>query len=88
MDGEDSNPSSSLLEAVQDAEDELEKEKMWTCSEFIVEFATSFNDDSPNMVNVMNHLGFKTRLTEKKKREHITKRKWLPIVHPFPHSTP
>ena len=51
----------SLLQAINDAEEELTKEKGWATNQFPVNIATSYSDDTPKQIDIMITLGHKTR---------------------------
>ena len=72
-------PNSQLLDAVLDVEEHLSEEKTWNTAEFMVPFAMTFEDDTLQLINVIDHIGFNVRNRNKKGNRHAPdKRYWLP----------
>ena len=59
----------SLLQAINDAEEELTKDKGWATNQFLVNIATSYSDDTPKQIDTKKTLGpsHKTRQSKKTK---------------------
>ena len=72
--------SLSFYEAINGAEEELTKGKGWATHEFVLDFATSLVDDTPRPIDIMKTLGYKTRLSQKKKKKnsYLAPKYWLP----------
>ena len=68
----------SLLQAINDAEEELTKDKGWATNQFPVNIATSYSDDTPKQIDIMITLGHKTRQPKKTKQKRDSPKYWLP----------
>ena len=76
MEDQQQGESTPLLRAIGEVEAHLGREKQWDTKELIVEFATSFDNDDPLDINVMEHLGHGVKQTRKQKLGAV--RLWLP----------
>ena len=65
-----------LLEAVEAVKCNLSKEKEWKSETLMVDFAKSFDSDEVQQINIIDHIGFDTRLTAAKKNS--MRKFWLP----------
>ena len=70
------DPKSRLTEALEAVQEHVSEEKSWTTDELWVDFAESFSSEKTQKINVMKHIGFQVRLTDKIKDG--MKKYWLP----------